>query len=65
MEEAWTEYIYTVVKEDWNTGKRSNRTRKYYTHKSDLTIGGLYLHLGRGFRGCYRVLSVEECQVSY
>lgn len=64
MEKVWTEYIYTVVKEDWNTGERSKRTRKYYACKPELTIGGLYFHLGIGFRGCYRVLSVKEHQVS-
>lgn len=64
MEKVWTEYIYTVVKEDWNTGKRAKRTRRYYAFKPALQVGGLYLHLGRGFSGAYRVLSVKERQVS-
>ena len=59
MEKVWTEYIYTVVKEDWNTGERAKRTRRYYAFKPALQVGGLYLHLG-----AYRVLSVEERQVS-
>ena len=31
------EYIYTVVKEDFRTGERAKRTRKYYTFGS-LTV---------------------------
>lgn len=57
-----TEYIYTVVREDFRTGERAKRTRKYYTHKI-LTVGSLYMHLGKGYPGCQRVLSVEECPV--
>lgn len=53
------EYIYTVVKEDFRTGERAKCTRKYYTYKP-LTVGGLYVHLGKGYPGCQRVLSVEE-----
>ena len=65
MEKVWTEYIYTVVKEEWNNGERAKRTRRYYAFKPALQVGGLYLHLGRGFSGgAYRVLSVEERQVS-
>lgn len=53
------EYIYTVVKEDFRTGERAKRTRKYYTFKP-LAVGGLYTHLGKGYPGCQRVLGVEE-----
>ena len=53
------EYIYTVVKEDFATGERAKRTRKYYTFKP-LTVGGLYTHLGKGYPGCQRVLDVKE-----
>ncbi|MCI9313709.1 MAG: hypothetical protein HFI57_01815 [Lachnospiraceae bacterium] len=65
MDKVWTEYIYTVIKEDWNTGKRAKRTRKYHAFTPKLEVGGLYVQLGCGFRGAYRVLSVEERQVSY
>lgn len=54
-----TEYIYTVTREDFMTGEQSKRTKKYYTFTL-LTVGGLYTHLGKGFPGCQRVLSVEE-----
>lgn len=64
MDKVWTEYIYTVVKEDWVTGERSKRTRKYHAYTRKLEVGGLYVQLGCGFRGAYRVLSVEERQVS-
>lgn len=53
-------YVYTVVKEDWKTGEQGKRTKKYYSNQPKLNIGGLYMHLGRGFPGCYRVLSVRE-----
>lgn len=64
MDKVWTEYIYTVVMEDWNTGEHAKRVRKYHAHTPKLQVGGLYTHLGSGFRGAYRVLSVEEHPVS-
>lgn len=60
--EITIEYIYTVVKEDFITGERAKRTKKYYTFKQ-LTVGGLYMHLGKGYPGCQRVISVEEHSV--
>lgn len=54
------EYVYIVVREDFHTGKRAKRTRKYRSFTPRLTVGGLYTHLGKGFPGCQRVLSVEE-----
>lgn len=54
------EYIYTVVREDFVTGERAKRTRKYYSYTPRLEVGGLYTHLGEGFPGCQRVLSVKE-----
>lgn len=52
-------YISTVVREDFGTGERTKRTRKYYS-STPLTVGGLYVHLGKGYPGYQRVLSVEE-----
>lgn len=52
-------YICTVVREDFRTGERAKRTRKYYS-STPLTVGGLYVHLGKGYPGCQRVLDVEE-----
>lgn len=57
------EYIYTVVKEDFVTGERARRTRKYYSFTPRLEVGGLYVQLGDGFPGCWRVLSVKEHSV--
>lgn len=53
-------YICTVIREDFRTGKRAKRARKYYSSKP-LTEGGLYVHLGKGYPGCQRVLDVKEC----
>ena len=41
-------YKYRVIREDW----KGNRGK--------LKVGGLYCHLGRGFPGAQRVLSVTE-----
>lgn len=54
------EYVYTVVREDFRTGERAKRTRKYHSFTPKLTVGGLYIHLGEGYPGCQRVLSVKE-----
>lgn len=52
-------YICTVVREDYRTGERARRTRKYYSSRP-LTVGSLYVHLGKGYPGFQRVLDVEE-----
>ena len=54
-----TEYIYTVVRE-YSDGSQAKRTRKICRYCPNLKVGGLYFHLGKGFPGMYRVLSVEE-----
>lgn len=36
------EYVYTVVREDFKTGERAKRTRKYYSFTPRLEVGGLY-----------------------
>lgn len=51
-------YVYKVVREDIN-GNRGKRARQLYRYKPDLKIGGLYVHLGSGFPGMQRVLSME------
>lgn len=50
-------YTYRIVKENCVSGKRSGRTRTITRYKP-LEIGGLYLHLGTGFPGAYRVLEL-------
>lgn len=54
-------YKYKVIREDWN-GNRGKRAKTYWSFENKLTVGGLYVHLGSGFPGMQRVLSmiVEE-----
>lgn len=52
-------YTYRVVKEDFHSGERSKRTRTI-TRNRPLRVGGLYMHLGKGFSGAYRVLELLE-----
>lgn len=51
-------YVYRVVREDLTTGKRGARSKRYWSYTPNLTIGGLYLHLGPGYPGLQRVLSM-------
>lgn len=51
------EYTYRVVKENVITGERGKQMRMI-TRRSPLEIGGLYMCLGNGFRGAYRVLEL-------
>lgn len=53
------EYTYRVVKEDVITGERGKRMRMI-VRRSPLEIGGLYMHLGNGFQGAYRVLELVK-----
>lgn len=52
-----TQYIYKVVREDWNRPP-GRRARTIIRDKPDLAVGGLYVHLGRGYPGCQRVVSM-------
>lgn len=52
-----TEYTYRVLRE-YPDGSRSKRERKITRYKP-LKIGGLYVHLGKGFPGMQRVVSEE------
>lgn len=56
---SWSMYIYQVVRE-YPDGSRGKRTKPLYRYKPDLKVGGLYTHLGRGFPGMQRVISMEE-----
>ena len=62
MQEECSEkyYEYTLIKEDLRTGQQGKRRRRYISFENKLKVGGLYLHLGPGFPGAQRVLSVEE-----
>ena len=52
-------YLYKIVKEDYKTGKQGYRSRTI-ERKRPLTVGGLYVHLGNGLKGCWRVLEELE-----
>lgn len=49
------EYIYKVVRE-YPDGSRAGRCKTISRYKP-LTVGGLYVHLGKGFPGMQRILS--------
>lgn len=53
----WKSYQYKVVREDGH-GNRGKRAKTYYSFEDNLKVGGLYLHLGKGFPGFQRVLSL-------
>ena len=50
-------YQYKIVRED-PQGGQGKRIKTYYSYTSKLKVGGLYVHLGKGFPGLQRVLSV-------
>lgn len=50
-------YEYLVIKEDPCTGEKGKRSRRIY-RREPLEVGGLYMHLGHGFPGAYRVLKL-------
>lgn len=50
-------HTYRIVKENLVNGVRSARTRTIDRNKP-LEVGGLYLHLGKGYPGAYRVLEL-------
>lgn len=52
-------YTYRIVKENVVNGARGKRTRTI-TKNRPLDVGGLYLHLGIGYPGAYRVLELIE-----
>ena len=54
-----TQYVYKLIREDWNK-QSGKRTKTIIRDKPDLNIGGLYVHLGPGYPGCQRVLSVVK-----
>lgn len=61
MERRMPMYTYWIVKEDFYTGQRAKRRRKI-SRNDPLKIGGLYIHLGENYPGCYRVLELIEVE---
>lgn len=50
-------YTYRIAKENHVIGEQSTRTRTIDRYRP-LEVGGLYMHLGKGFSGAYRVLAL-------
>lgn len=50
-------YKYRVIREDLK-GNRGKRSKNFYSFDNNLKVGGLYCHLGAGFPGFQRVLSM-------
>lgn len=57
------QYVYKLVRENWITGARSKRSRTIIRNKPDLRVGGLYVHLGKGYPGCQRIISMETVSI--
>ena len=53
-------YRYRLIRENAVTGKRGKRTKVFTSFLPELNVGGLYCHLGPGFPGFQRVLSMTE-----
>lgn len=53
-----TVYIYKVIRE-YPDGSRGKRIKRLWRWENDLKVGGLYVHLGSGFPGMQRILSME------
>lgn len=54
-----TVYHYKVVRE-YVDNTRGKREKSLMLFEPDLAVGGLYVHLGSGFPGLQRVLSMTE-----
>lgn len=63
MDEKVTIYVYRVIREDIITGQRGKRAKRYISYEPNLTIGGLYLHIGNGFPGAQRVLDMKVKEI--
>ena len=50
-------YTYKVIRENVVTGERAKHSRTIERY-DQLTVGGLYMHLGYGYPGAQRVLKL-------
>ncbi len=55
-------YVYKVIRERLD-GSRCKRAKRLTCFEPELRIGGLYAHLGAGFPGLQRVLSMTVEQI--
>ena len=53
-----TMYIYKVIRE-YTDGSRGKKTKSLWRWENNLKVGGLYMHLGSGYPGMQRILSME------
>lgn len=53
------EYTYLAVKENAVTGEQGKRIRRV-TKRRPLEVNGLYMHLGKGYHGAYRILKLVQ-----
>lgn len=58
----YTLYIYKVVRE-YADGTQGKRARTLCLYEPDLVVGGVYAHLGLGYPGLQRVVSMTTEQV--
>lgn len=56
-------YTYRIIKENLVNGTQAKRSRTI-TRYRPLEVGGLYLHLGKGYPGAYRVLGLLSYEPS-
>lgn len=56
------EYTYKVVRE-YPDGSRARKVSKLTLYKPTLVVGGLYVHLGKGYPGMQRIISIEEKKI--
>ena len=52
-------HTYIIIKEDFFTGIRGKR-KKTICKNQPLKVGVLYMHLGNGLKGCWRVLEEKN-----
>ena len=52
-----TLYVYKVIRE-YPDGTQGKRARTLFRFEPDLQVGHLYVHLGDGYPGLQRVLSM-------
>lgn len=55
-------YKYKVIRE-YMDGTRGKRAKTYWSFEKELRVGGIYAHLGHGFPGLQRVLSMEIVEI--
>lgn len=55
-------YKYKVIRE-YMDGTCGKRTKTYWSFERELRVGGIYAHLGSGFPGLHRVISMKIVEI--